>query len=93
MASAALGMAPALSLREATIRRLAYRREEAAASLGISPSLFDRWISEGRMPRGHKVGGVVLWDAQAVVDCWRSICEADREGDDDGDNPFDGHVA
>lgn len=70
------------------VPRLALRRHEAAESLGISATLFDRWIKEGKMPKGLKVDGVVLW-------AWRDLCEAwDRLCDNDnGPNPFDGVVA
>lgn len=77
------------SLRVATIPRFAVRREEAAASLGISPTLFDCWVNDGKMPRGRKIGGVVLWDTEAIRECWARL----RDSEDDGSNPFDDTVA
>lgn len=43
----------AATLREISIPRFALRRDEAAASLAISPTLFDNWVSEGKMPKGR----------------------------------------
>jgi len=65
------------------------RRDEAAAAVAISPTLFDEWIRLNRMPKGRKIGGVVLWDSQEV---WESWCKL-RDGDDNEPNPFDGVTA
>lgn len=80
----------ALSLREVSVPRFALRRDEAAAALGISPSLFDMWVKQGKMPNPCKIGGVVLWDAEAVRDAWRQLRDSDP-GDEE--NPFDKVVA
>ena len=44
------------SLRELSLPRFALRREEAAASLGVSPTKF--------------VDGVVLWEVQEISEAW-----------------------
>lgn len=51
-------VAKSLSARDMSLPRFALRREEAAASLAISPTLFDAWIDGGLIPPGRKVGGV-----------------------------------
>jgi predicted DNA-binding transcriptional regulator AlpA len=79
------------SLREISIPRFAFRRDEAAASLAISPALFDNWVKDGRMPKGKKIGGVVLWDVEQVRSAWLRL--TDEPADYDGDNPFDRIVA
>lgn len=72
--------------------RFALRRDEAAASVAMSPTSFDKLVVAGKMPRGHRVGSMVLWDVDQVRRAWQAIVEAD--GDlDDGPNPFDGVVA
>lgn len=79
-----------VSLRELSLPRFALRRDEAAASLAISPTLFDDWVSDGLMPKGRKIGGVVLWDAHEVRDHWIAL----RDGDGCArKNPFDKVVA
>lgn len=80
----------ASSLREISIPRFALRRDEAAAALGISPSLFDIWMKQGKMPKGRPIGGIVLWDTEEIRDAWRRL----RDGENaETDNPFDKVVA
>jgi predicted DNA-binding transcriptional regulator AlpA len=66
------------SPRTLSIPRFALRRDEAAASVAISPTLFDEWIRLKRMPKGRKIGGVVLWDTQALFRQHRPISEVGR---------------
>lgn len=80
----------ASSLRKVTIPRHALRKDEAAASLGISSGLFDKWVKDGMMPQGHKIGGVVLWDADELGNAWVTLRDG---GQNNTDNPFDGVVA
>lgn len=72
------------SLRSISIPRFALRRPEAAASLGISEGLFDNWVKEGRMPKGRKIDGVVLWDTRQVAAAWDSLIDEGVRA-----NPFD----
>lgn len=81
----------AASLRELSIPRFALRRDEAAASLAISPSTFDNWVGEGRMPKGRKIGGVTLWDAESIRSAWLNLAEIEDE-QRDSDNPYEGIV-
>lgn len=64
-----------VSLREITIPRFALRHDEAAASLGISPSTFASWVKEGLMPKGKKIGGVVLYDTEKIRAHWYRLNE------------------
>ncbi len=81
------------TLRSLSLPRFALRRDEAAAALAISPSLFDNWIHDGLMPEGRKIGGVVLWDAELIRAAWQSLNERATKSVDDGENPFDNMVA
>ncbi len=81
------------SLRELTVPRFALRREEAAASVGVSPSKFDGWVKEKRMPAPIRADGVVLWDAEAVREAWVAMRDASSPPPEDGPNPFDSLVA
>lgn len=69
----------------------ALRRQEAAASLGISASLFDNWVDQGFMPKGTKVGGVVRWDTEQIRAAWQALVESGAANPKD--NPFDGVIA
>lgn len=63
----------ARSLREQSLPRFALRRDEAAASLGVSPSTFDKWTLDGRMPKGRKVDGLTLWDTEEIREHWAAL--------------------
>jgi predicted DNA-binding transcriptional regulator AlpA len=81
---------PAVSARDMSLPRFALRRDEAAASVAISPTLFDEWIKQGKMPKGRKIGGVVLWDTQEIRECWHKLIDEDSVSTN---NPFDGITA
>jgi len=81
-------MPNALTPRELSLPRFAVRRDEAAASVGVSSSKFDEWVRDGKMPKGHKIDGVVLWDVQEMREAWFRL----RDGDF-AMNPFDRVVA
>jgi predicted DNA-binding transcriptional regulator AlpA len=81
-------MSKPLSPRDLSLPRFALRRDEAAASLAVSPTKFDEWVSDGRMPRGRKIDGVVLWDVNEIREAWERL----RDGTH-SKNPFDGVVA
>jgi predicted DNA-binding transcriptional regulator AlpA len=52
------------------------RREQAAAYVGVSPSHFDKWIAENRMPKGAQIGGVTLWDRLAIDEAFNCLFDA-----------------
>jgi predicted DNA-binding transcriptional regulator AlpA len=58
------------SPRDLSLPRFAMRRDEAAASLAVSTTKFDEWATDGRMPKGRKIDGVVLWDTGEVREAW-----------------------
>lgn len=79
-----------VSARDASLPRFALRRDEAAASLAISETTFEVWIKLKRMPKGHKIDGVMLWDVQEIREYWYRL--RDNEGEAQN-NPFDGITA
>jgi predicted DNA-binding transcriptional regulator AlpA len=74
----------ALTPRDLSLPRFALRRDEAAASLAISETTFDRWVEMKRMPPGHKIDGVILWDTQEIRECWLRLKDGET-----AKNPFD----
>jgi hypothetical protein len=48
----------------------------------------DPVVADGRMPRGRKIDGVVLWDVNEIREAWERL----RDGTN-SKNPFDGVVA
>jgi hypothetical protein len=80
--------APPLSPRDLSLPRFALRRDEAAASVAVSTTKWDEWVADGRMPKGRKIDGVVLWDTLEVREAWERL----RDGVN-SNNPFDKVVA
>lgn len=68
------------------IEPFALRAETAAGALDVSLSTFLAWVKDGKMPRPVRVGGVALYDTEAVRNAWKTLKDSDREGDV---NPFD----
>lgn len=68
------------------IERIAYRRDEAAAALGVSPSKFDELVKDGRMPQPKRVDGCVLWGVHALMAAWDALPDAMEV---DTGNPWD----
>ena len=79
---------PRATHRLQSIPRFALRRDEAAAAVAVSNTKFDEWCADGRMPRGRRIDGVVLWDTGEVLEAWERL----RDGNA-ACNPFDEVVA
>jgi predicted DNA-binding transcriptional regulator AlpA len=41
-------------------------REGTAAYIGVSPSLFDQMVKDGRMPLPKRINSRTVWDIRAV---------------------------
>ena len=48
------------------IPRRGLSRDEAAMYCGISATLFDRLVSDGRMPGACRIDGRKVWDIRAI---------------------------
>ena len=59
-------------------------REEAAAYVGISPSLFDALVKDGRMPSPKRINIRTVWDRIQVDAAFAAL-----PGDDSPANPWD----
>lgn len=58
-------------------------REEAAAYVGVSPSLFDEMVQDGRMPQPKRINSRVVWDRVELDRAFAAL------SGDDGQNPWD----
>jgi predicted DNA-binding transcriptional regulator AlpA len=56
--------------------------------LAISETKFDVWCGDGRMPKGRKIDGVVLWDTQEIREAWEALKNGGI-----ANNPFDKVIA
>lgn len=64
---------------------LGLSRVEAAAYIGVSPSMFDQMVKDGRMPGPKRINGRVVWDRKRVESYWQALPEDDSANS----NPFD----
>lgn len=55
------------------LTKLGYRRPEAAAFVGVSPTTFDVWVKEGKMPEARRIGGVVLWRGDELIQAFNRL--------------------
>ena len=61
-------------------------RTEAAYYVGVSPSLFDQMVADGRMPRPKTVNSRVVWDRWEIDAAFTALRHENAAGlnDDDG---------
>ncbi len=48
-------------------------RDQAAFRVGVSGTLFDQMIHDGRMPKPKKINGRRVWDREAVDLAFRAL--------------------
>ncbi len=52
---------------------LGLSREQAAAYVGVSPSLFDKAVDAGTLPRPRSIGARNIWDTEELAASFRAI--------------------
>lgn len=62
-------------------------RTEAAAYVGVSPTLFDEMVRDGRMPRPKQVNARTVWDRKRVDIAFDALEEQDGGPGDSGALP------
>ena len=58
---------------------------EAAAYIGISPSLFDELVKDGRMPPPKRINSRVIWDRKKLDAAFEQILDDESQAA----NPWD----
>ena len=58
-------------------------RVQAAAYIGISPTIFDTLVSDGRMPKPKVVNSRLVWDRARLDEAFEGLPDKDGR-----DNPF-----
>jgi predicted DNA-binding transcriptional regulator AlpA len=58
-------------------------REEAARWIGISPSLFDLMVKDGRMPGPKLINSRVVWDRYRLDAAIEALPDRDEAANDD----------
>lgn len=61
-------------------------RVQSAAYIGVSPTLFDQMVDDGRMPKPTRINSRTVWDRLKLDAAFAAL------SDDVGDDPW-GHVA
>ena len=57
-------------------------RDEAAMYCGISASLFDRMVADGRMPAPRRIDGRKVWDIRSIDVAFDRLPIEDSQGQD-----------
>ena len=57
-------------------------RAQAAAYIGISTTLFDEMVGDGRMPRPVRINSRVLWDRLQLDEAFAALSDTGSDGDD-----------
>ncbi|MTK63091.1 MAG: hypothetical protein F8N15_00750 [Methanobacterium sp.] len=58
-------------------------RVQAAAYIGVSPSLFDQMVADGRMPKPTRINARTVWDRYKVDESFSSLSNGEER------NPWD----
>ena len=70
--------------------RLGLNRVEAAEYIGVSPSLFDELVRDGRMPSAKPVNARRVWSRLEIEACFAALNGDGHatEPDDEIENPY-----
>ena len=54
-------------------------RVQAAAYVGISPTLFDQMVADGRMPKPVRINARTVWDRVKLDEAFAALSDEDRD--------------
>jgi predicted DNA-binding transcriptional regulator AlpA len=57
-------------------------RVQSAAYIGVSPTLFDEMVKDGRMPQPVRINSRVLWDRLQLDDAFVALSDSRNDSDD-----------
>jgi len=61
------------TLRRTLIQPRGLSRVEAAGYVGVSPSIFDQMVKDGRMPPPKRVNSRTIWDIRRLDDVFEDL--------------------
>jgi predicted DNA-binding transcriptional regulator AlpA len=56
-------------------------RVQAAAYIGVSPTLFDEMVHDGRMPKPTRINKRTVWDRVKLDEAFEALCDEERTDD------------
>jgi predicted DNA-binding transcriptional regulator AlpA len=56
-------------------------REQAAAYIGVSPSLFDEMVKDGRMPKPTRINARTVWDRIKLDEAFAALPDGNDRDD------------
>ena len=59
-------------------------RVQAAAYIGVSPSLFEMMVADGRMPQPKRINARTVWDRHRLDEAFAALPDGDADA-----NPWD----
>jgi predicted DNA-binding transcriptional regulator AlpA len=57
-------------------------RVQSAAYIGVSPTLFDEMVKDGRMPQPVRINSRVLWDRLQLDEAFAALSDSGKDSDD-----------
>ena len=60
-------------------------RVQAAAYIGVSPSLFDEMVKDGRMPKPTRINARTVWDRIKLDEAFVALPHEDQDGGHDSE--------
>jgi predicted DNA-binding transcriptional regulator AlpA len=57
-------------------------RVQSAAYIGVSVTLFDELVKDGRMPQPVRLNSRVLWDRLQLDEAFAALSDSEKGGDD-----------
>jgi predicted DNA-binding transcriptional regulator AlpA len=57
-------------------------RVQAAAYVGVSPTLFDAMVADGRMPKAVRINARTVWDRMKLDEAFAALSDDEYVGDD-----------
>lgn len=57
-------------------------RVQAAVYVGVSPTLFDEMVGDGRMPKPVRINARTVWDRVKLDEAFAALSDHERSTDD-----------
>jgi len=65
------------------VPRRGLSRVEAALYVGVSPSLFDEMVKDGRMPKPRRINSRTVWDKRQLDEAFDALPGGENSGDEE----------